>query len=215
MQKAFIHKDNIFDKETNEYLKTKSIELYPDNLNIIESNLKNTKFLLTKENIKFTTRLLGRLNPENIAVAIGVARYFGANTKALQDIARDLDFIPHRLEKIENMGKIIIDDSYNSNLDGMLCAINLAREHTGKKIIVTCGLIESDEESNIKIAKEIDRVFDIVVVTSVLNKKIFDEHIKNTQKFTLEGKNKLQTLLARLSKAGDIILFANDAPSHI
>jgi len=215
LQKAYIHKDNILEEELTKDIK--EIQTYPDNLKIINSNLNNTQFSLNidKKTQILTTNILGNINPENISVAINIARDFNINIEQIKTITNNLSFIPHRLEKIESMGKIIIDDSYNSNLDGMMCAINLVKQHKGKKIIITCGLVESDDKSNITIAKEIDKVFDIAIITSKLNQEILNKYITKTQKFILEDKAKLQTLLLSTSKAGDIILFANDAPNYI
>jgi UDP-N-acetylmuramoyl-tripeptide--D-alanyl-D-alanine ligase len=217
LQKAYINIHNTFDKQTIDYIDTLEKEFYPDNLKIIKSDLYSTIFTLSIDNNKyeFNTKLLGKLNPENISVAINIALYFDMDIKDIQSIVERLPFVKHRLEKIENKQKVILDDSYNSNLDGMLEAINVSKNHKGKKIIITCGLIESDEKSNITIAKAIDEVFDIVVITSSINKDILFNNIHNSQRFVLEDKNNIQKLLSSLSSDGDLVLFANDAPSYI
>ena len=48
--------------------------------------------------------------------------------------------VEHRLQKIEANGKIIIDDSFNGNLEGMLEAINISSNYNGRKVIITQGL---------------------------------------------------------------------------
>ena len=55
---------------------------------------------------------------------------------------------------------------------GMLEAIRLASLHTGRKVIVTPGLVESSKEANVDLARAIDKVFDIAIITGELNSKI-------------------------------------------
>ena len=194
------------------------ITYYPNNLTILSTSLEGTTFSLSignDETSDYTTQLLGSFNPENIAVAIAIAQFFGVADEKIKQSVKRLEFIPHRLEKIENMGKIILDDSFNSNLDGMLEAIELVKSHRGKKMIITCGLVESTPEMNATIAKAIDEVFDAVVITSRLNIDILETHIKKPQKFVITDKAKLPDFLASYTGSGDIILFANDAPNYI
>jgi UDP-N-acetylmuramoyl-tripeptide--D-alanyl-D-alanine ligase len=67
--------------------------------------------------------------------------------------------VEHRLQKIVAGGKIIIDDSFNGNLTGMLEAVSICSTHTGRKVIITPGLVESTDEANILLAKQIRLIF--------------------------------------------------------
>ena len=49
---------------------------------------------------------------------------------------------------IDAGGKIILDDGYNGNIDGMLEGIRLCSLHEGRKVIVTPGLVEATPELN-------------------------------------------------------------------
>jgi UDP-N-acetylmuramoyl-tripeptide--D-alanyl-D-alanine ligase len=98
----------------------------------------------------------------------------------------------------------------------MLESIRLCSLHQGgNKVIVTPGLIESSEELNLQLCNAINDVFDIVIVTGKLNSVLFDKNIHVRQKTILHDKSKLTDILASQTKSGDIILFANDAPSFI
>ena len=94
-------------------------------------------------------------------------------------------------------------------------AIRLCSLHPGRKVIVTPGLVESTEELNKELIEEINKVFDIVIVTGKLNAALFDKYLIVENKYILVDKSKLETLLANQTKEGDIILFANDAPNFI
>ena len=189
---------------------------YNMNVKDVESTLDYTKFsmLLDSEWIDFQTNVLGRFNVGNIAAAILVAREFGVDISEIKKAVSNLKQVEHRLYKIVTDSKIILDDSFNGNLDGMSEAIRLSSLHVGRKVIVTPGLVESSIENNIKLAKIINEVFDLVIITGSLNAKILDENITR-EKILLDDKSKLQEVLASSGKHGDLVLFANDAPSYI
>ena len=129
---------------------------------------------------------------------------------------RNIKQIEHRLEKIEINGKIILDDSFNGNLNGMKEAIRLASLHkNGKKIIVTPGIVENSITNNVKLAILIDEVFDIAIITGESNSKILAQNISNAQKIIIKDKMDLNNILSKFCNDGDLILFANDAPSYI
>ena len=112
-------------------------------------------------------------------------------------------------------GKIILDDGYNGNIDGMLEGIRLCSLHEGRKVIVTPGLVESTDELNLKLINAINEVFDMVIVTGALNAQLFEKNLKVHNKIMLANKAVLTEVLGSQTKAGDIILFANDAPNFI
>ena len=97
----------------------------------------------------------------------------------------------------------------------MLEAIRLASLHNGKKIIVTPGLIEISKEANIKLAEAIDKVFDLVIITGELNANTLRTYIHHAQKILLKDKSNIEHILKSTTDSGDLILFANDAPSYI
>jgi UDP-N-acetylmuramoyl-tripeptide--D-alanyl-D-alanine ligase len=214
LQKAYIHEDN------NKYIKqddSYEIDFYPTQLRIISSNLDGISFSLQidgKEEV-FNTRLLGVFNPQNISVAILLAYDFGVTLPVLKDVIKTLPFVSLRLEKIQTQSKIILDDSYNSNFIGMSEAINVSLSHKGRKVIVTCGLVESSTKLNSILACKIDEVFDIVIITSLLNVSIFKENIKKSKLIVLEDKSNIEDILLKESQKGDLVLFANDAPNYI
>jgi len=162
----------------------------------------------------FSAPVLGSFNALNITAAVLVARELGVHMEQLQERVKKLQSVEHRLQKIEAGGKLIIDDSFNGNLEGMLSSFDLVRSYKGRKVIVTPGLVESDEASNIRLAKGIDETFDLVILTGRLNKDILTRHISKPT-IVVDEKSKLQEILAANTKPGDLILFSNDAPSYM
>ncbi len=216
---AFVQKENIYPKDIPQQFATNMQKIipYPPILKDIESTLDKTSFSMQLDSVfvPFTCNILGRFNIDNIAVAIMLAKTLGMETHVLQKAVQQLQPIPHRLQRINTPHKIIIDDSFNGNLEGMSEAIRLASLHDGRKVIVTPGLVEHDEKSNIALAQQIDKVFALVIITGALNAQILDTHITTPQKIILKDKSKLEQILAETGQANDLVLFANDAPNYI
>ena len=210
LQKAFVHSSaNVVPSE--------KIEEFPNNLHIVKSNLDGLWFdmELNGKVEHFYAPILGSFNAINLAAVVLVATHLGMSVLEINEALTTLPQVEHRLQKIEANGKIIIDDSFNGNLEGMLEAINISSNYNGRKVIITPGLVESTLSANILLAKEIDKVFDFVIITGTLNANILKANINEDKVFVLKDKTMLETTLARTTKSGDLILFANDAPNFI
>ncbi|MDE5602529.1 MAG: UDP-N-acetylmuramoyl-tripeptide--D-alanyl-D-alanine ligase, partial [Helicobacter sp.] len=212
LQRVYIYKENI--QPTHCLV---PIINFPQNVSNIEATLKGTEFDLEiqGEKLHFSTQVLGAFNVINISAAIAIAKDLGVKNESIIKQISKLEPINHRLSKLVVNEKIILDDSYNGNLDGMLEAIRLASLHNGRKVIVTPGLVESNEESNIALAKAINSIFDVAIITGELNSKILQKNISIPLKVILKDKSNIEGILKSTAKPGDLILFANDAPSYI
>jgi len=209
--KAYLHKDIPFDK------KDIYEERFPGHIIEKRADLNGLEFMMKFQDsyVEFKTDILGRFNLDNLYVAIKVAFDMGVDIGVIKKRVASLKPTPHRLQKIEAGGKIIIDDSFNGNLEGMLEGCRLANLHKGRKVIITPGLVESSEENNKILAQKIDEVFDIAIITGDLNSKILSENINNPAKVVLKEKSNLEEILKAYTQKGDLILFANDAPNFI
>ncbi|WP_234697177.1 Mur ligase family protein [Nitrosophilus alvini] len=199
-------------------VKTKeNIVKFGQNIKNLKADLNGVSFdLEIDERIyHFEAPVLGAFNAVNITAAIMVAKELGMDIKEIQKSVSELKPVEHRLQKIEAGGKTVIDDSFNGNLEGMISSYELVDTFRGRKVLVTPGIVESTAEANEKLAKKIDEVFDLVIITGKLNRDVLDKNIKKAEKIILEDKTKLQEILAVKTKAGDLILFSNDAPSFM
>ncbi|WP_418185312.1 Mur ligase family protein [Aliarcobacter vitoriensis] len=210
LQKAFVH--NSASATLNE-----KIEEFPNNLHIVKSDLSGLWFdmELNGQIEHFYAPILGSFNAINLAAVVLTANYLGMSVLEINEAFTTLPQVEHRLQKIEANGKIIIDDSFNGNLEGMLEAVNICSSYIGRKVIITPGLVESTDSANILLAKQIDKVFDFVIITGSLNANILKANIDEEKVFVLKDKTMLETTLARTTRNGDLILFANDAPNFI
>jgi len=203
---AFIH--NSVTDEPHE-----KVTFFGDEIQNIQATLDGIDFEI--DDIKYHSDILGKFQTMNIAVAIKIAKTLNMNDEEIKSAVKKLKPVEHRLQKIEAGGKIILDDGYNGNIDGMLEGVRLCSLHNGRKVIVTPGLVESTKELNIKFIDAINEVFDIVIVTGSLNAKLFEENLQVKEQIMLKDKSLLTDTLAKHTKSGDIILFANDAPNFI
>ncbi len=191
-----------------------------ENIHIFGPDIKNIKSTLdgvsfTLDDMEYSAPILGEFNAMNLAAAIKVAKALGLTTTEIQKGLAGIKPVEHRLQRIDAGGKIILDDSFNGNIDGMLSSFDLVSTHQGRKVIVTPGLVEVDDELNIQVAEKANKIFDLVIVTGDLNYSIFKDHIDNNKLMRLESKDMMQDMLSKETKSGDLILFANDAPSFI
>jgi UDP-N-acetylmuramoyl-tripeptide--D-alanyl-D-alanine ligase len=210
LEEAFIH-SSVTDEPHEK------VTFFGEELSNVNATLDGIDFdmKLNEKTLSFHTEILGEFQTMNIAVAVKVAKSFGLSDEELQKGVAKLTPVEHRLQKIEAGGKIILDDGYNGNIDGMLEGVRLCSLHSGRKVIVTPGLVESTKELNLQLIEAINKVFDIVIITGALNAELFDKNITVTKKIMLADKSVLTEVLAQQTHSGDIILFANDAPNFI
>jgi len=210
LERAFIH-TSVTDEPHEK------VTFFGDDVLNVNATLDGIDFDLdiNGEVLKFHTDILGEFQTMNIAVAVKIAKHFGMSNEEILKAVSELEPVEHRLQMIKAGGKIILDDGYNGNIDGMLEGIRLCSLHEGRKVIVTPGLVESTDELNLKLINAINEVFDIVIVTGALNAQLFEKNLKVHNKIMLANKAVLTEVLGSQNKAGDIILFANDAPNFI
>ena len=210
LKQAFIHTS-----VTNE--PHEKVTFFGDEIKNIVATLEGTDFdlALGDETLHLHTNILGAFQTMNIAVAVRVAKSFGLSYEEIIKAVKNLEPVEHRLQLIKAGGKIILDDGYNGNIDGMLEGIRLCSLHEGRKVIVTPGLVESSDALNLQLIEAINKVFDIVIVTGALNAELFNKNLHVKNKIMLKDKSVMIDVLANQTKSGDIILFANDAPNFI
>ena len=91
---------------------------------------------------RFTTKLLGAHNIQNITGCIAVAHSLGIPLAELVAPVRRLKPVEHRLQLLPNG---YIDDAYNSNPAGFRAALDVLRGFEGKRVLVTPGMVELGE----------------------------------------------------------------------
>ncbi len=98
------------------------------------------------EEFSFHTRLVGNHNVQNIAGAIAVAHTLGIPMEKLRYPVKQLESVPHRLQLMKQGGRIVLDDSYNSNKNGFKAALDTLAMFRELRILMTPGMVELGEK---------------------------------------------------------------------
>ncbi|WP_298957465.1 Mur ligase family protein [uncultured Campylobacter sp.] len=167
------------------------------------------------ERHEFFAPILGKFNAANLAACIKIARFLGLSADKIKSRVAHVGAVEHRLARLDAGGKIIIDDSFNGNLSGMLQSYELMRSYGGRKVIITPGIVESTREDNETLGAKIDEIFDLAIITGELNSEVLQSRIDPAKTIVLKDKRDLQRVLSENTHSGDLILFSNDAPSFI
>jgi len=194
-----------------------TITKFPNNLNITRSDLNGIWFEI-EINSKvehFHAPILGSFNAINLTSVILTSIELGMSVDDVKIALDKIKPVDHRLHLSKVHGKLILDDSFNGNLEGMLEAVKISSTYEKRKIIITPGLIESTLEANIELALAIDEVFDVVIITGSLNLDVLKSNINKNKVVILKDKKNMQDVLVEHTKLDDLILFANDAPNFI
>jgi len=210
MEMGFVHEStHIKDYDT--------ITKFPNNLHVTKSTLDGIWFDVEVDGQMehFHAPVLGAFNAINLTAVILVAHNLGMSVDEIKLALRDLPQVEHRLQKIEAGGKVIVDDSFNGNIEGMLEAVNICSTYEGRKVIITPGLVESTDEANMLLANAINEKFDYAIITGDLNSHLLSSNINEEKVFVLKDKSQMETVLAEQTQVGDLVLFANDAPNFI
>ncbi|MBV5348323.1 UDP-N-acetylmuramoyl-tripeptide--D-alanyl-D-alanine ligase [bacterium] len=210
LKRAFIH-TSVTD------VPHEKVTFFGDGILNLNATLTGTDFdlLFGNQSYHFHTSVLGGFQTMNINAALLIADELGMSSDEMIEAVKNLKSVEHRLERIDAGGKIILDDGYNGNIDGMLEGVRLCSLHSGRKVIVTPGLVESTDELNSELIEAINHVFDIAIITGALNAVQFEKELRVPEVIMLSDKTQMVQTLGEVTRAGDIILFANDAPNFI
>ena len=200
----------------------KSADYYLDNINY--SNMGST-FSIDGKDItseRFSTQIVGSHNLSNILAGTIVARELGVAVNSIQYAVNHIEQVEHRLNIRKTSGGItIIDDAFNSNPSGAEMALDvLSRFQSGKRIIVTPGLIELGDkqfEYNSNFGSQIATSADYVIVVGAYNRDAIIQGLHSTpfDKSNIYQASTFTDAISHLSgvlSSGDIVLYENDLP---
>lgn len=195
-----------------------------------ENTVVNAEFTATKtrfviringKEIQGETELLGASAVENIALAVALCLELGLSVEEVERGIRKLQPIPHRLQCLQANGVFILDDGYNANPKGAKEAIVALQRFSGRKCVVTPGIVECgvlEEEINAELGAEIasagiDKVILVgeTLVTAVKNGYLSAGGEKSAIE-TVKTLAHAQEILKDWLREGDAVLFLNDLP---
>jgi len=176
-----------------------------------------------EQTVMCNTVLLGKHSVRNICLAAAVAYKLGLSADEIAKGINRIKSVGHRLELLpNNKNIIIIDDSYNSNVDGTRAAMEVLDTFEGRKIVLTPGLVELGRMENVAnmefgklLAKHADIVFVIgthnaeMIVSGLIEGGMNRENIRFAKSL-----NKANEDLNEILAEGDVVLFENDLPDN-
>lgn len=159
--------------------------------------------------------ILGRHNMYNATAAIAAARYFDVPLELIQEGLYQVDKTGLRDELIQAQGFTILNDSYKSNPDSLLAALDTfyAMENFKQKIAVIgdmLGLGKDEIKAHEKIGlvideKQVDYIFTIGPLAKHIGEKAKDRFGKNRIVHS-ENKEELIDRLKKVIKPKSLIL---------
>ena len=189
----------------------------------VTSGRNGSRFTLTVDgnSIRCATRLLGRHHISNIVLCAALAYKLGVELPDIALAIAELKPVSHRLElNVHSNGITVIDDSFNSNVEGTKAALDVLSMFHGRKVIVTPGMVElglKEREENYEFGKRIADVCDVaILIGKVRSEPIreglvsagFDERSIYVFSSLLEAKTAFKSILT----VGDTVLLENDLP---
>lgn len=175
------------------------------------------------KSIKCTTVLLGRHSISNICLAAAVAYKLGMTAEEIAVGINRIQSVGHRLEVVPNRKDIvIIDDSYNSNVDGITAAMEVLDSFSGRKIVVTPGLVELgkiENITNLELGKTLANHADIVIIVGKHNAEmlingLIEGGFKKENVIFAKNLKRGNDELNKVMQKGDVVLFENDLPDN-
>jgi len=188
---AYINKDAIKDNQLLSYIScqkklysiTDLTDIYAQDISYINNQLQ-AKIYYQQGSLEIKTKLIGLHNLLNLLPCIALALDLKLSKKDAVEAIRKIKNISARLSIEKGINSsTILNDSYNSNVNGFLAAIDAAQSlNNKKKIIVSRGIIELGKEKERSYKKIIERLnsSDSTLLTTDLLFKKYDEQNKVT-----------------------------------
>ena len=183
-----------------------------------------TEFVLMRLNeeksYSFVTCLIGTAAIENICLVAITALELGIDEELIRQRIRSLSPVAHRFEVLTRSPITVIDDSYNSNSSGYVSALRTLRLFTGRKVVITGGVIELGKEQrkvNYRLGKDTAEYADVLIVVKRNNKRAlttgFATIARHDQRvYYARDLDAATRLYSTIREVGDVVLFENDIP---
>ena len=186
----------------------------------VRLNSQGCKFVLvTKaDRIPMETTLLGRHNVLNIVLCAALAHEMGVSLPEIARTVKELRPVPHRLEASRAGDITVIDDSYNANIEGVGCALEVLAAFPGRKVVYTQGIVElgrAQKSVNREVGRLVAAVADAVILSGVNAQAIYEglrESGFSGEVHRYSGLKEAEEGFKEVLRPGDVLLIQNDIP---
>jgi len=176
------------------------------------------------EPVRFSMKLLGEHNVQNVLGAIAYAAGTGIPLEKLVLPVKRIAAVPHRLQLLDKgNGLTFIDDAYNSNPSGCRAALNVLGLFDACRILVTPGMVElgaKQEELNYEFGQEAAKSCDYIVLvgkaqTVPIFNGIRDAGFDMERVYVADGLGEaLDKVRAYSTDKKKVVLLENDLPDN-
>ena len=188
---------------------------------------RGTEFTVTTpsgESCRFTMKLLGEHNVQNVLGAIAYCHGIGIPMEKLLLPVKRISPVPHRLQLLDKGGNLTyIDDAYNSNPNGCRAALNVLSLFNACRILVTPGMVElgaKQEELNFEFGVEASKACDYIILVGKNQTVPIYNGIKSTG-YNMDNVYVADGLNEAIAKVNEyktdkkkIVLLENDLPDN-
>lgn len=188
---------------------------------------RGTEFTVTApdgKSCRYSTKLLGEHNVQNLLGAIAYAADTGIPMEKLVLPVKRIAAVPHRLQLLDKGNDVtFIDDAYNSNPSGCRAALAVLGLFDACRILVTPGMVElgaKQEELNYEFGQEASKACDYIVLvgkkqTEPIYNGIKDSGYDMSKVYVADSLNDaLAKVNAYTTDKKKIVLLENDLPDN-
>ncbi len=190
---AVLNWDNEYIRKNQKDVKKKITVGARENAQFRAQNIAYNQFGLKfqiisqKEKYEIVSPLLGRHQVTNILLAVAMAEKLGVKKETIEMAISQYDGDNNRLKYHEMMGEMVLDDSFNCNIEGFHNALEILNMDDRYKVLLTPGIVEGGEEEkklNEEIAMFIKATCDMVILvknqaSNYIYNKLIEESFDN------------------------------------
>lgn len=191
----------------------------------VKISTNGVSFEMTRagQRTKLKSKLLGEHQIGPLALAATLADKLGLSAAEIEEGVGRIQPFEHRMQPTKVSGALIIDDTYNGNIDGMFAGLELLKALPAKrKIYVTPGLVDQGSQSaavHRNLGEAITKASPDITV--LMKHSVTDDIAHGIKSGDYKGKliieddplnfyNNLDQFVA----AGDLVLMQNDWPDQ-
>lgn len=205
-----IHNNNIISYGYSDLYcyQAKEISIYTDHLEFVI----HSKYL--NNDIKIKAKVIGKHNVLNLLATFIVLKIKGLSEERIKNVFQNITNYDNRLEIKKQNDLIILNDAYNSNINGFINALDhLALYNDYKKVLITPGIVDAgkmSEEINRKIAKKITQICDYCYLINNKNTIYYKSEFEKYKYFSYEIKQSFSDAFNKVKNKKMVVLIEND-----
>src|SRR5258708_611222 len=175
--------------------------------------------ILDRKEYHAQTKLLGKPNLQNILAAATMSYMLKVKPHTIITAIAGLQPVPHRLEIKRIYDSLtVIDDAYNSNVNGFKEALALLSTFNTPKILVTPGIVDLGDQTfsiHKKLGELLDEIDYVFLIGKSERTRGIKEGIKNKNKVReTETLKEVWTEIKDLKLQHPVVLLENDLPDN-